>query len=99
MLERDYERKFVARVRALGGMTLKLAPTTAGAPDRLVILPGGRIELVELKAPGGRLRPVQEVWHRKAAARGVRVRVLTGEEVESYGGSDEEAGLRNTRGV
>ena len=31
----------------------------AGVPDRLVLLPKGRIYFVELKAPGKYLRPLQ----------------------------------------
>ena len=32
---------------------------TAGVPDRIVLLPGGRCFFVELKAPGKKMRPLQ----------------------------------------
>ena len=64
-------------VHEAGGMILKLAPITAGVPDRLVLLPGGKIRFVELKSATGRLRPDQAAWHRKAAKRGVPVAVLS----------------------
>jgi hypothetical protein len=65
------------RVRsALGGMTVKLAPTTVGIPDRLVILPGGRLYLVELKAPNGRVSASQKHLHEVLRGMGVRVAVL-----------------------
>lgn len=84
-LESALERRFVRLVQAAGGMTSKLAPTDAGIPDRLVLMPGGRIHLVELKAEGGRLRPIQRVWHERAAHRGTEVIVLTGRaEIESW---------------
>lgn len=57
---------------------MKVAPTTAGVPDRLALLPGGRIELVELKTVTGRLSPIQRVWHERAAGLGTSVTVLHG---------------------
>lgn len=64
--------------RDLGGKSVKLAPVEAGLPDRMVLLPGGRIFLIELKAPTGRLHPAQTLWHDRAAALGTDVVVLTG---------------------
>lgn len=77
----------------LGGMVVKLAPTQAGVPDRLVLLPGhpgwpSRIELVELKTVVGRLAPIQREWHRRAAALGVVVTTL-------YGKPDIDAWVRD----
>lgn len=65
-------------VAARGGMCLKLAPTGRGIPDRLVLLPGGRSHLVELKSPMGRLSAAQKLWHERANQRGHRVFVLAG---------------------
>lgn len=78
MREADLERRLARGVTARGGMSVKIAPTVAGVPDRLVLWPGGVVQLVELKASGGRLRPIQQVWHERAAALGVTVLVLTG---------------------
>ena len=66
--------------RGLRGKTLKLAPTEAGAPDRLVLLAGLPPLLVELKAPRGSLRAIQRVWHEEALKLGHPVTVLTGED-------------------
>ena len=76
--ESNLELRFVAEVRRRGGLTEKLAPTRKGLPDRFVILPGGEVRLVELKAPGGVLSPAQRVWHGKAARVGHGVATLTG---------------------
>lgn len=78
MREAAVERVFANRVRDLGGLTYKLAPLHAGNPDRIVLLPHGRVYFVELKADGGRLHPAQLLWHRRAAALGTHVQVVTG---------------------
>lgn len=78
MLEREVERILQDRVRALGGLSFKLAPTHAGIPDRIVLLPGGVIILVEVKADDGRVEPAQALWHRRAQALGTTVRIVRG---------------------
>mgnify|MGYP003653345623 CR=1 FL=1 len=61
MLERAVEDHLVGRVKAAGGLALKwVSPSLAGVPDRIVILPGGRVFFVEVKRPGGKTRPIQE---------------------------------------
>ena len=64
MLERFIEQKLVARVRREGGLCPKfVSPGSDGWPDRIVLMPGGKIAFVELKAPQGRLRPIQVQRH------------------------------------
>lgn len=61
--EKSIDRVFVAGVKRLGGITIKLSTLgmrgTSGWPDRLVLLPGGVVCFVELKAPGKRPTPLQ----------------------------------------
>lgn len=77
--ESAVERYLTRLVRDLDGMTVKMAPAgQVGVPDRLVLLPGLEPQLVELKAEGGRLSPVQVLWHAKAEARGFRVHTAYG---------------------
>lgn len=60
LLERDLERYFSAQCKKLGLMTLKLHVRFArGWPDRVVLLPKGRLIWVELKRPGGKPTPLQ----------------------------------------
>lgn len=60
MLEKDIEQKLVKAVKRIGGMCLKFtSPGFDGVPDRLVLLPLGRMAFVELKAPGKEPRPLQ----------------------------------------
>lgn len=48
-----------------------------GVPDRMILLPGGRIYFVELKKPkGGRLSPVQLTVHKMFGVLGFKVYVI-----------------------
>lgn len=78
--EAELEAFFHRRVRLVGGMSVKVAPTEAGVPDRLVLMPGGRMYLVELKTEKGSLAPIQKHWAARAAALGTRVVTLHGQE-------------------
>ena len=66
-LEKDIERKLKDLVERHGGLCLKWScPGWSGVPDRIVLLPGGRLVFVELKRPkGGELAPLQEWWGAK----------------------------------
>ena len=78
MLERTVEAIFARRVKELGGASFKFAPVHSGNPDRLVLMPGGKVYLVELKADGGVLSPVQRLWHKRADDLGTTVQVVEG---------------------
>ena len=66
MLEKDIEAKLVKMVKQTGGLCLKwVCPGWSGVPDRIVLLPGGRVIFVEMKRPkGGRLSKLQQKWGR-----------------------------------
>lgn len=56
------EAYLVRRVQALGGWAPKFVPLhQTGFPDRVVIMPSGRVAFVEVKRPGGRLTPAQKI--------------------------------------
>lgn len=77
-LEASLEAYFRKAVRErLAGYTMKMIPVDKGAPDRIVMLPGGRIRLVELKVSGGRVSPAQRYWHERVGELGVTVATLT----------------------
>lgn len=71
-LEKDIERRLVRKVESRGGMCLKwVCPGWSGVPDRVVLLPEGRIVFVELKRPkGGRMSAVQKWWAHKLVGLG-----------------------------
>lgn len=81
ILERDVERALIRAVRRAGGVCLKFtSPCWAGAPDRLCLLPGGRIFFAEVKRPGGKPRPLQLKRHEELRRLGFSVRVIDSKE-------------------
>ena len=77
MREQRIEQKLVKAVKAAGGLCLKfVSPGMAGMPDRIVLLPGGRIGFVEVKAPGKVPRPLQAARHAQLRKLGFKVYVL-----------------------
>jgi len=77
MREKHIEQKLVQAVRAAGGVAPKfISPGCDGMPDRLLLLPGGRIAFAEVKAPGKAMRPLQIKRKRQLEALGFRVYCL-----------------------
>ena len=77
MREKTIEQKLVRATKAAGGIAPKfVSPGFDGMPDRLIILPGGRIGFVEVKAPGKKPRPLQISRHDLLRRLGCRVYVL-----------------------
>jgi hypothetical protein len=63
MLEKHIEAHLVSQVKKMGGVAYKfVSPANRGVADRVVCLPDGSTWFVELKAPGGRLSPLQQVF-------------------------------------
>jgi len=86
MLERDVDWKLKSEVYRHGGLCIKLAATGyAGMPDRLVLIPGGRVVFVELKAPGKRLRPLQKKRFQELSQLGFKiVKIDSSEQVDEF---------------
>lgn len=70
------EKKLVQEVKKRGGLCEKWISGTSGWPDRIVILPAGKIGFVEVKAPGKEPRPLQVHRHKQLSALGYKVYVL-----------------------
>ena len=82
MRERDVERAFVDEVKKRGGIAWKFtSPGTDGVPDRLVMFPGF-ICFVELKAPGKKMRPLQEKRKREIEKMGFLVACIDGKDAQ-----------------
>ena len=75
--ERDVEKYLVGRLEKLGLRCLKFLPDQAnGMPDRVVLLPEGRVVWVELKTKGGALSELQKLRHVELARQGHVVEVV-----------------------
>lgn len=84
MREKCVEQQLFHAVRRRGGLAVKLAsPSYAGLPDRLVLLPGGHIAFVEVKAPGKKPRALQV--RRMALLRKLGFRVYVLDDMERIG--------------
>ena len=62
--ERDIERRLRETVEKSGGVCLKwVCPGWSGVPDRIILLPGGRVIFAETKRPqGGKVSKLQKWW-------------------------------------
>jgi hypothetical protein len=87
MTEKEIEAYFVNRVKALGGYSYKFRSITLrGVSDRIACLPNGKTWFVELKKPGGRLSPLQEVFAEQMEATQQNYTVLwSKEDVDLWG--------------
>lgn len=60
MRESEIEKALIFKVKKRGGLALKfISPGMSGVPDRLIIMKGGKLAFIELKAPGKKLRLLQ----------------------------------------
>ena len=89
MNEKFIEKKLVEAVRKAGGLAPKfVSPGLDGVPDRLLLLPNGRMAFAELKAPGKQLRPLQKRRKRQLETLGFRVYVI--DNIDQIGGVLDE---------
>ena len=60
MREKTLEALLVQAVKSMGGLAPKLvSPGFDGMPDRIVLLPHGKMAFIEVKAHGKKQRPLQ----------------------------------------
>ena len=94
MLEKQIEKWMKRQVEQMGGLFLKfVSPSNDGVPDRIVLLPGGKIWFVELKTEDGRVSKIQEYMIGKMERIGCKVVVVHGmtearEAIERMRGGD-----------
>ena len=82
MLESKIENRLTKEIKKIGGIALKFtSPGVAGVPDRIVLLPHGKIIFVELKAPGKKPSPMQEYRAKEYRALGFDVRCIDSTEL------------------
>jgi len=78
--EKFIEQKLIKEVKKLGGICPKFtSPGLDGMPDRLILLPKGKIGFVEVKRNGIKPRPLQLSRHKLLIGLGFKVFVLDDE--------------------
>ena len=90
--EKDVEGYLVQALERIGIRCLKFDPSNRiGMPDRIVLLPGGKVIWVELKTDNGKVKTIQELRHRELEGIGHRVEVIWNkEDVDRLIGEIEE---------
>ena len=79
MREAELEDILVTEIRKSGGRTYKwISPGNSGVPDRIVLLPAGKIIFIELKADTGKLSAQQKIQINRIQSLGQDVRVVKG---------------------
>ena len=75
--EKTLELNLYSRVKQLGGHALKFTSfSEIGFPDRLVLMPKGKIYWVELKSEKEKPRLIQKLRHEELIRLGFRVFVI-----------------------
>ena len=89
MLESTVERHLREEAKKRDGLALKfVSPGMNGVPDRIVLMPDGKMAFVELKAPGKKPRPLQLKRKRTLERLGFPVYVV--DNIEQIGGILDE---------
>ena len=92
MREKEIEKKLALEAKKRGGLAVKfVSPGFDGMPDRILLMPEGRIAFVEVKASGKRPRPLQMARHKLLRELGFSVFILDDESqitkiIEEIGG-------------
>ena len=78
-IEKDIERWLGNQLKKLGCIYMKfVSPGNDGVPDRIVVLPGGSVIFIELKATTGKLMANQRIQVARLRKQGALVFVITG---------------------
>ena len=77
LTEKQIEKKFCKAVKLAGGIALKFsAQFKAGVPDRIVLMPKGKIYFVELKRENGVVSEIQKHVFEEFEKLGFQVHVI-----------------------
>ena len=80
--EKYLEKKLNSEIKRMGGMSIKLSsPFLVGLPDRLCLLPQGRLFFSEIKTPGKKPRRIQWFMIKKIRKLGFHVVVIDSMEI------------------
>lgn len=75
--EKLIEKKLKNEVELMGGLALKFSSSFyTGMPDRIILMPGGKISFVETKSEGKKTTPRQNVVIGVLRSLGFRVDII-----------------------
>ena len=75
--EKYLEKRLREEIRKAGGLAIKFtSPYFTGMPDRLVLMPKGRIWFVEVKSTGKKLKDIQDAQAKKLQELGFNARLV-----------------------
>lgn len=78
-MEKDIERYVRKEIEKMDGRVMKwVCPGNDGVPDRIVLMPGGRVWFVEFKTERGETSPLQVWWNNELKNLGFRAYILRG---------------------
>jgi hypothetical protein len=87
--EKHIEKKLVEAVRHSGGLAPKfVSPGWDGVPDRIILLPSGRMAFAEVTSPGKKMRPLQV--RRNPQLEGMGIKGYCIDSTEQIGGVIDE---------
>ncbi len=87
MLEKRIEQRLGRLLHRRGALFYKfVSPGRPGVPDRIAVLPGGRVIFIELKTDTGRVSHVQEYEIDRLHQQGAEVYVVRGSDVDDFVG-------------
>ena len=82
MSEKEIEIYLVRKIKNKKGIAYKFtSPGNSGVPDRICMLPNGKLFFVELKSPGKKPRALQVNQIRKITNLGQRIYVVDSKEM------------------
>ena len=75
--EKVLEKKIAAKVKSLGGWSIKMLSTyVTGLPDRICLFPGGKVLFIEVKTTGKKPTKIQERVHERIRKLGFKILVI-----------------------
>ena len=69
--ERHIEKRVGVYVKAMHGHWINLTGTK-GIPDRMILLPQGKVGFLEMKRPGNKTSAMQDIWLDRLRALGFK---------------------------
>ncbi|SDX64669.1 VRR-NUC domain-containing protein [Salimicrobium album] len=86
MREKDVETYLKTNIEKRNGWCVKFeSPGLSGVPDRICMVPGGRLFFVEVKRPGQKLRKLQQKRKEQFESLGQHVHTVSNkEEVDEF---------------